>query len=263
MFTHNMLTHTCTHVRTHILTHTHTHTHTHTRTHAHTHTHTYTQEADLIVRFLPELVSVMTEPSLRGMHVKLKQEYTPLEPSSSFISQMASSQEAMLLSCTYSLQLLEKKDFRTLCLLLPAIAKAYVSAENDTMPDGYLHSLVVMLIPHLASLREAQLVSIMKGFWVVCSQYSETGLLYCCRLLWACHDKLKPAYFVSDILQSISPSQEVRYPNQLLVVVVLILCANSCCQQWEVMCSNDIGQSILCNRQSQRRYNTRGAIWCK
>lgn len=164
------------------------------------------------MRFLPELVSIMTEPSLRGIYLKLKLDYTPLEPSHSFITQMSCSQEAMLLSCTYSLQLLEKKDFRTLSLLLPAIAKAYVAAESDMMPDGYLHSLVVMLVPHITSLREPQLVSIMKEFWVVCSQHSETGLLYCCRFLWACHDKIKPAYFVLDILQSISPSQEVSKP---------------------------------------------------
>lgn len=168
------------------------------------------QEADLVVRFLPELVLVMMEPSLRAVHLKLKQEHSALDPALTFVSHIASSQEAMLLACSYALHLVEKRDFKTLSQLLPAIAKAYISSERDIMPDGFLHSLVVMLVPHVAGLREAQLLPIMKDFWAQCAQHSETALLYCCRLLWACHDKLKPAYLLTDLLELITPSEQAR-----------------------------------------------------
>ena len=151
----------------------------------------------------------MAEPSLRAAHLKLKQEHSPLEPTHNFISHMSSSQEAMLLACSYALHLVEKKDFKTMALLLPAIAKAYISSERDIMPDGFLHSLVVLLVPQLAGMREGPLFAVMKEFWVECAHHSETALLYCCRLLWACHDKLKPAYLLTDVLQLITPSEQV------------------------------------------------------
>lgn len=175
------------------------------------------QESEVVIEFLPELTALMMEPSLRSARAKLKQDHTPLQPTKKFTSLMASSQEAMVLLCTYCLHLVDKKDFKTLALVLPTVAKSCINSEKDIMPDGFLHSMAVMLLPHVAALREPQMIAIMKEFWLPCSQHSETALLHCCRFLWVCHDKIKPGYILDDLLQNMCPSEQV---SELFVTII-------------------------------------------
>uniref|UniRef100_A0A1X7T4P6 Negative elongation factor B n=1 Tax=Amphimedon queenslandica TaxID=400682 RepID=A0A1X7T4P6_AMPQE len=100
-------------------------------------------EIDIIIKFLPELLSFMTESSLRLIHSKLKQDYPTYTLSSSFIRHLTSTTGAMQLTTSYSLYLIDKKDFKTLSSLLPAIASSYTESETDIFPDGYMNSVVV------------------------------------------------------------------------------------------------------------------------
>lgn len=149
----------------------------------------------------------MTESSLKLIHTKLKQDYPTYALSSSFISHLTSTPGAMQLSTAYSLYLIDKKDFRTLSSLLPAIASAYTESDTDLFPDGYMHSIVVGLCSHISVMRDAILQSLIKEFFLPCARHSETCLLYLCRFLWVGCSKMKREV-VHDTLDDMRPATD-------------------------------------------------------
>lgn len=161
-----------------------------------------------MVKFLPELLSIMVENSLRVVCVKLKEDHTPHSPSKQFVVSL-SNPCAMHITCTYALHLLEKKELRSLTLLLPAIASGYTQSESAQLPDVFLHLLVVALSSHSEPLREAPLQAILRDFWLPCCQSSEPALLHFCRLLWTLHPRLNQR-FLNEVLEAMRPGEHVR-----------------------------------------------------
>ena len=162
----------------------------------------------MIVKFLPELLALMVDNALRGLYRQLKEDHIPYTPSASFINCLAKHPSAMHITCTYALHLLEKKDMKSLSLLLPTITKTCDDPDSISLPDVFLHSLVLELTQQGDTLREAVLISLLNEFWVPCCQSSETVLLHFCRLLWTFHSRLNPQY-LAEVLEAVNPSEEV------------------------------------------------------
>ena len=166
------------------------------------------QDVELIIKFLPELLSIMSENTLRAIAHKRKEEYRPFTPSQHFINSL-SNPCAMHIACAYSLHLLGKKELKSFSLILPLIAKGYTRSDNAQLPDIFLHLLVVRLLEHPDTIRELTMETILRDFWVVCALSSETALLHLCHLLWGLHPKINPR-LLEDILDEIKPGEGVR-----------------------------------------------------
>ena len=183
------------------------------------------QDVELIVRFLPELLSIMVENSLRGVCHKLKEEHSPFTPSRHFIASLAKNPCAVHITCTYALHLLEKRELRSLVLLLPAIASGYTQDENGQLPDVFLHQLVLSLTNQQEPLKEASLQAVLKDFWLPCCQSSESVLLHFCRLLWTLHSRINRR-LLSEVLEDMRPGEQVS-SNCYLSMVLLEIAGGS------------------------------------
>lgn len=109
------------------------------------------------MRFFPELLSIMAENSLRTVCHRLKEDHPPYSPSKHFLSLLASNQCAMHVACTYALHLLERRELRSLTLILPLIAAGFSQSEGVELPDVFLHILVVQLTGQPEAIRDASL----------------------------------------------------------------------------------------------------------
>lgn len=149
----------------------------------------------------------MTESSLKVIHIKLKEDFTLYSPSSNFIRQLTTLSAAMQLTSSYALYLIDKKDFRSLSSLLPSIAISYIDSVTDIFPDGFMHSVVVGLAPHLHTIREQLLVIIMKEFFLPCARHSESCLLYLCLFIRIGYKKMNHE-LVEEMLDVMQPSSD-------------------------------------------------------
>jgi negative elongation factor B len=168
-------------------------------------------DAEIIIKFLPEMMSFMIETSLKTIHNKLKQDHSLYTPSSTFIRYLTSMPAAMHLTCFYALHLLNKKDFRSLSLLLPTISAAYMESETDNLSDGFMHSIVIGLAYHIGSIKDNLLNIILKDFFLPCARHSETSLLYLCRFMWVIHKKMKPE-MLQETISSMQPASDQVSP---------------------------------------------------
>ena len=177
----------------------------------------------MMVKFLPELLSFMTDSALKLVHNKLKQDHTNYILSSNFIRYLTSMPAAMNLTCFYALHLTEKKDFKSLSLLLPSISAAYIDSEMDIFTDGFMHSLIIGLASHLGTIRDAILTTIVREFLLPCARHSETCLLYLCRFIWISYNKMKPE-LVEETINSMQPaSDQVKYSTLIILLYVCII----------------------------------------
>ena len=165
------------------------------------------QDVELIIKFLPELLSIMSENTLRAIAHKRKEEYRPFTPSPHFVTTLTNPC-AMHITCTYAFHLLAKKELKSFSLLLPLIAKGYTSSDNSQLPDIFLHLLVVKMLEYPVPIRELTMETILRDFWLVCALTSETALLHFCHLLWGLHPKINPC-LLEDILDEIKPGEAV------------------------------------------------------
>lgn len=152
-------------------------------------------------------MSFMTESSLKVIHNKLKQDYPVYNPTSNFIKHLTTIPAAMQLTCTYTLHLIDKKDFRSLSTLLPSIAVAYIGSETDIFPDSFMHSVVIELSNHFNAIREGFLVTILKEFFLPCARHSETCLLYMCRFVWITCKRMKTD-LLQEMLDEMQPASD-------------------------------------------------------
>ena len=170
----------------------------------------FLQDVELIVKFLPELLSLMVDNALRGVYRQLKEDHTPFSASNGFINCLSKHPSAMHITCTYALHLMEKKDMKSLSLLLPTIAKGCDDPDAISVPDVFLHLLVLELSQQHETLREATLLSLLNDFWVPCCQSSgESALLHFCRFFRTYHTRLPPTT-LAEILEAVNPSEEAR-----------------------------------------------------
>lgn len=169
------------------------------------------QDVELIIKFLPELLSIMSENTLRAIAHKQKEEYRPFSPSQHFISSLSNNPCAMHITCAYALHLLTKRELKSFSLILPLIAKGYTQSDTAQLPDIFLHVLVVRLLEYPVSIRELTMQTILHDFWLVCALSSETALLHLCHLLWGLHPKINPQQ-LEDILEEMKPGDGVRKP---------------------------------------------------
>ncbi len=161
-----------------------------------------------MTKFLPELLSIVTDAQLKTTHVKLKQEYTQYTPSHNFKNYLATNSVAMEITCTYVIYLLDKKDYRTLVTVLPVLANSCQSNEGHAFPEGFLHVLITGLSSRIEHIKENILQAVLREFFVACVHDSETVLLYLCRLLWATHHKIKSS-LLNEILEEMEPGEMV------------------------------------------------------
>ena len=170
----------------------------------------FSQDSEVIVKFLPELMSIIVESQLKNVHNKLKLDHPIYTPSSHFTRYLSTFPAAMQITCVCLLHLIEKKDIRTVLVLLPPLAKLFSQNDPDTIiPDGFLHMFVVCIVNRIEFIRENHLSVILREFFVPCAQHSETVLLYLCRLLWAGYRKVKPD-ILNEVLQEMEPSDQVN-----------------------------------------------------
>ena len=151
----------------------------------------------------------MVDNALRGVYRQLKEDHTPYTPSNSFINCLSKHPSAMHITCSYALHLMEKKDMKSLSLLLSTIAKGCDDPDAISLPDVFLHLFVLEMTQQYDTLREATLISILNNFWVPCCQNSETVLLHFCQFFWTFHRRLTPT-FLTEVLEAVNPSEEVR-----------------------------------------------------
>ena len=190
----------------------------------------------------------MVENSLRAVCHRLKEDHPPYSPTKHFLSLLSSNHCAMHVTCTYALHLLERRELRSLTLLLPLIAAGFSQSEGAKLPDVFLHLLVVRLTGQPEAIREASLQvgalgfqlskrdialpaiimystilidgpggfhvlpflqAILRDFWLPCSRSSEPALLHCCRLLWVLHSRLSPRG-LEEVLEALMPGDQVR-----------------------------------------------------
>lgn len=103
----------------------------------------YSQDNDLVTRFIPDLISLMAENSLRSLYRQLGEDQPPYTPSQSFIKYLTKHTSAMYIACMYAVHLFERREMKSLTSLLSIIACAYTdSTEGTQMPDIFLHILV-------------------------------------------------------------------------------------------------------------------------
>ena len=160
-----------------------------------------------MIKFLPELLSIMSENTLRAIAHKRKEDYRPFTPSPHFVSSLSNSC-AMHVTCTYALHLLSKKELKSFCIILPLVAKGFTQSDTAQLPDIFLHLLVVKLLEYPVPIREATIQTILRDFWLVCALSSETALLHLCHLLWGLHSKIDPG-LLEEVLEEIKPGEEV------------------------------------------------------
>ena len=166
------------------------------------------QDVELMIKFLPELLSIMSENTLRAIAHKRKEEYRPFAPSPHFVA-FLSNPCAMHVTCTYALGLLSKRELKSFSLVLPLIARGYTQSENAQLPDIFLHQLVVGLLEYPVPIREPTMQAILREFWLVCARSSETALLHLCHLLWGLHSSINPT-LLEEVLEDMKPGDEVR-----------------------------------------------------
>lgn len=177
-----------------------------------------------MVRFLPDILSMLVEQDIKNAFTKMKQDHTHFTPSDDFVSMLVNLPSAMHIACTYALQLTEKKLPRTLSHLLPAIEHAYTQFTLQDLPVGFLHSLSVGLAQHLdGGIKETYMHDILLDFWLPCARHSEAALLYCCQLLRASHGKIKSEIF-HRVVEGICPSDSVGLGALVTVAMVTGLC---------------------------------------
>ena len=128
------------------------------------------QDADLLIRFVPELLSLMAENILRGLYRQLNEEFLPYTPSQNFVKYLTNHTSAMHITCMYAMHLLEKKELKSFISILPIIAQAYTSSTEGTqMPYVFLH----ILVHHVTcqqELKVATLQVMLREFWMPCCQ---------------------------------------------------------------------------------------------
>ena len=178
------------------------------------------QDLELMLRFFPELLSLMVEVSLRNTCHQLKEDYTPYTPSKHFVACLSNNSCAMHISCTYALHLLQKHDLRSATLLLSAVARGYTQSDSVQLPDVFLHSMVLSLSSQTEPIRETTLHSILRDFWLPCCQSSETVLLHCCRLLWTLHPRINREV-LEEVLEGMKPRDQVGACLSALVILFL------------------------------------------
>ena len=161
-----------------------------------------------MVKFLPDLLSLMVDNTLRAIFRQLKEDHTPHTPPTQFTQFLSRHSGAMHLACSHSLELLEKKDMKSFILLLPSIAKAFIKSDTVSLPDIFLHLLVLGLYSHKDTLKENTLLVLLRDFWVPCCQSSEQVLLYLFRMLWHMHKKVGEA-LLREVLETVEPGKEV------------------------------------------------------
>ena len=166
------------------------------------------QDVELMVRFFPELLSLMMDASLHAACRQLKEDHTPYTPSQHFVTSLANNPCAMHVSCTYALHLLQKHDLRTLGLLLPAVGRGYTRSDSAQLPDVFLHLFVLNLTSQSEPVREATLQPILRDFWLPCSRHSEPALLHFCRLLWTLHPYINRST-LEEVLEGMRPGEQV------------------------------------------------------
>ncbi len=161
-----------------------------------------------MTKYVPELLTILTEVQLKNVYIKLKQDYPVYTPSHNFRSYLLSYPVAMEVTCTYVLHLLDKKDFRTISIIIPSITSACQSSDSIIFPEGFLHMLTVGLSSKIELIKDNFLYIILKEFFVACAGQSETVLLYLCRLLWAIHTAIRPS-LLNEILEEMDPGDMV------------------------------------------------------
>ena len=162
----------------------------------------------MMVKFLPTLLSLMVENSLRSLHKQLKEDHTPFSLPAAFINFISRHSGAMHITCSYALHLLEKKDIRSFSLLLPAVAKAFIKSESVLLPDSFLHFLILHMDTHREVLKESTFLLILRDFWVPCCHSSEQILLHLFRMLWFLHGKISED-LLREVLETVEPGKEV------------------------------------------------------
>ena len=172
----------------------------------------FPQDADVMTKFLPELLTIIIEAQLKNTHIKLKQDYPLYTPSHHFQRHLSAHPVAMQITCSYVLHLLEKKDFRTMSTILPAMAKVCQASEGMAFSEGFLHMFIVGLSGKMEAIKETQVSVILKEFFLACAGQSESVLLYLCRLLWAVHHKIKPS-LLNEVLEEMEPGDVVSPVN--------------------------------------------------
>ena len=183
-----------------------THTHTHAR-------NTYSlpsllpiKDTSIVVKFLPELMTLMVDTTLQQVSQRLKETVpTPRMPPDAFRSQLGK-QAAMLIASAYALLLAEQKDFPSVAHLLPIIASVF-SSEDVQLPDGFLHHIGCLLCASAEVLREDLGELILKDFYLACC-CSDEGLLYTCRFLWLVGDKV-PRALLDEVLKEMGSRSQV------------------------------------------------------
>ena len=161
-----------------------------------------------MTRYLPELLTILTEAQLKNACIKLKQVHPVYVPSHNFKNYLLTYPVAMQVTCTYILYLLDKKDFRTMSTILPSLTSACQSNEGMVFPEGFLHVFIIGLSTKIEQIKENFLCVILKDFFVACASQSEMVLLYLCRLLWAVHQDIKPS-LLNEILEEMDPGDMV------------------------------------------------------
>ena len=165
-----------------------------------------------MVKFFPELLSLMVENTLGGVLRQLKEDHTPYTPPNHFTQFISRHSGGMHLACTYSLDLLQKKDLKPFTILLPSIAQAFVQSDTIALPDIFLHLLVLNLNAQKEVLKEGVLLIILRDFWVPCCQSSEHVLLHLFRMLWSLHSKVSED-LLREVLETVEPGKEVFLQN--------------------------------------------------
>lgn len=161
-----------------------------------------------MIKFFPDLISLMVENTLRGVLKQLKEDHTPYSPPPHFAQFLSRHSGAMHIVCGYALQLLEKKDIRSLTLLLPSIATAFTKSDSVAMPDLFLHNFVLDLSAQKEMLKEGALLIVLRDFWVPCCQGDEHILLHLFRMLWYVHSKVSDA-LLREVMETVEPGKEV------------------------------------------------------
>jgi negative elongation factor B len=173
-------------------------------------------DVELILKFLPELLSIVSENTLRAIAHKFKEEYRPFTSSPHFVTAL-SNPCAMHVTCFYAMGLLAKKELKSFSLVLPLVAKGYTQSESAQLPDIFLHLLVVGLLEYPVSIRETTMQAILREFWLVCAQSSETALLHLCHLLWGLHSKIDPG-LLEETLDEMKPGDGVSIRPSATIV---------------------------------------------
>lgn len=167
------------------------------------------QDAELMVKFFPDLLSFTLENTLHSVLRQLKEDPAPYSLPTSFTPFLSRNGSAMHLACCYALELLGRRDIKSFVILLPSIAKAFIKSDLVNLPDLFLHLLVLQLTENREVLKEATLLVVLRDFWVPCCQTSEHVLLYLFRMLWFLHSSVGST-LLREVLETVEPGKEVQ-----------------------------------------------------